>query len=284
MSLNYYIQYHNADNLGLYPTAGVDFESNIDLLSLDNSIKFNSWIRTRKKLVEKAVGHYCFLIVGKTQKVKKYYLWAFFNIERYDFRNNFYNVFGTGYDYKKPILLNELQNFNDFKKFCGNFGIGFQNISNHIFCETLVSYSSGLEAIINVKDEQEIDLKLALKQLNEDMQKIEPEKRISSIELILRKDKKIVELIKKVAGYKCQFPECTAQIPTKVGTNYVEVAHIKPVHRGGQSIIGNLIVLCPNHHKEFDYGNLNIEEQSSNTLKGTLNGKVFLISMINSVS
>ena len=280
MTSNYYIQYHNADNLGSYPTADIDFKTNIDLLHLDNSIKFDSWIYTRKKLVEKAVGQFCFLVVGKTEKIKKYYLWAFFKIEKCDLNNgDFYNVLGTGYDFEKPILLNELEDFNDFKKFCGNFGIGFQNIDNHIFCKTLLSYSTELNSINTIDKNGEVDLELALQQLNEEMQKVEPEKRLAEIELTLRKDRKIVELIKKSANYKCQFPDCSSQILTKTGTNYVEVAHIKAVHKGGQSIIGNLIVLCPNHHKEFDYGNLNIDEQSLNILKGTLNGKKFSIIM-----
>ena len=47
---------------------------------------------------------------------------------------NYYNVNGTGFDFQKPILLNDLDNFANFKNFCGNFGIGFQNIDKHIFC------------------------------------------------------------------------------------------------------------------------------------------------------
>jgi predicted restriction endonuclease len=109
------------------------------------------------------------------------------------------------------------------------------------------------------------------------MKNVEPEKRLAKIEQTLRKDKKIVELLKKSANYKCQFPNCESEILTKKGTKYVEVAHIKPVHKGGQSILGNLIVLCPNHHKEFDYGTLNIVEQTDNVLTGTLNGKTFTI-------
>lgn len=136
-----YIQYHNADSLGTYPTADLDFKSNVDLLSLDNSVRFGSWIYTKKKLVEKAVGQSCFLIVGKTeQKIKKYFLWAYFKLEDYEIsKDGYYNVYGTGYDLAKPILLNELENFNDFKDFCGNFGLGFQNIDKHNFCRTLIS-------------------------------------------------------------------------------------------------------------------------------------------------
>jgi len=49
------------------------------------------------------------------------------------------------------------------------------------------------------------------------------------------------------------------------------------VNKGGQSILGNLLVLCPDHHKEFDYGDLKIIEQTENKLMGSLNGKIFEI-------
>ena len=280
MDKNYYIQYHNADKLGTYPTRNTDFKTSVELLTLDNSVKYESQIYTSKKTVEKAVGQFCFLIVGKTDKIKKYYLWAFFKIEDYVKDNNgYYHVNGTGYDFEKPILLNELEHFNDFKNFCGNFGFGFQNIDSHVFCKTLISLSSqqSIETSNVVKGNTEENLQLVLQQLSEEMKNVEPEKRLTEIEQILRKDKKIVELLKKSADYKCQFPNCDSEILTKKGINYVEVAHIKPVHKGGQSILGNLIVLCPNHHKEFDYGTLNIDEQSDNILTGTLNGKTFTI-------
>ena len=75
---SYYIQYHNADSLGTYPAADLDFKSKVDLLSLDNSERFDSWIFTRKKLVEKAVEQFCFLVVGKTEKNQKILFVGFF--------------------------------------------------------------------------------------------------------------------------------------------------------------------------------------------------------------
>jgi predicted restriction endonuclease len=65
------------------------------------------------------------------------------------------------------------------------------------------------------------------------------------------------------------------------GNYYIEVAHIKPVSKGGQSIIGNLLVLCPNHHKAFDYGKLQIIEQDESHLKGVLNNEQFEIKIRN---
>ncbi len=169
---SYYIQYHNADSLGTYPNADLDFKSKVDQLSLDDSVRFDLWIFTRKKLVEKALGQFCFLVVGKTEKIKEYYLWAFFKIEKCEINNNgFYNILGTGYNFKKPVLLNDLVGFNDFKNFCGNFGIGFQNIDNHIFCKTLISYSSEINSLNTVTTTNDIsdNSELSMDELNNEI-------------------------------------------------------------------------------------------------------------------
>jgi predicted restriction endonuclease len=127
------------------------------------------------------------------------------------------------------------------------------------------------------KENPDDNLEFALQKLNEEMKNVKPKKRKALVEQTLRNDYKIVGLLKQATNYKCQFPNCIAEIRTRSGTNYVEVAHIEPVHKGGQSILGNLIVLCPNHHKEFDKGFLHIDVQSDSILTGTLNGKTFKI-------
>lgn len=280
MESKYFIQYHNSDNLGRYPTTGIDFSSNVDSIILDNSIRFDSWIYTRKKLVEKAVGKFCFLIAGKALGGKKYFLWSCFKIKGVELgADGFYRVYGTGHDFEKPILLNGLDQFDDFKSFCGNFGLGFQNIDKHPFCDVLSYYTSHLDfnSPTQLHTARVETFESILEQINNKMKGIEPERVTAEITTILRRDRIIVDLIKKLTNYKCQFPDCSSKVLTKAGKEYVEVAHVKPVHLGGQSVIGNLIVLCPNHHKEFDYGNLRIEEQTNYFLKGSLNGKPFSI-------
>jgi predicted restriction endonuclease len=87
-----------------------------------------------------------------------------------------------------------------------------------------------------------------------------------------------VGALKELCGYRCQFPDCGVAIPKRRGGFYAEVAHIKPVHKGGKSVLGNLLVLCPNHHKEFDLGECSIEDQTPIFVRGRLNGKPFEIS------
>lgn len=113
--------------------------------------------------------------------------------------------------------------------------------------------------------------------LNLMMKEVSPKRVDSIISRTIRQDTPIVRALKALSNYQCQFPQCTARIPQRNGGYYIEVAHIHPVSRGGRSIIGNLLVLCPNHHKEFDYGLLEIENQTETSIQGSLNGKTFHI-------
>ena len=113
--------------------------------------------------------------------------------------------------------------------------------------------------------------------LNALMKHVSPARVSSIISYTIRKDSQIVKALKSSCEFKCQFPGCNVQISKREGGFYIEVAHIKPISRGGRSVIGNLLVLCPNHHKEFDYGNLEIIEQTEALIRGKLNGKDFQI-------
>ncbi len=116
-----------------------------------------------------------------------------------------------------------------------------------------------------------------VQQLNASMADVSPERVRSIVSQTLRRDTALVKALKDLAGYCCQFPGCGVRIPKRDGSYYAEVAHITPVREGGRSVIGNLLVLCPNHHKEFDYGQLDIIEQSDGLISGKLNGRSFEI-------
>jgi predicted restriction endonuclease len=135
-----------------------------------------------------------------------------------------------------------------------------------------------------LEPERKIFLLEEIQELHNKMLLIKPERKIQEITRLIRNDRKIVNVLKELVGYKCQFPDCNSYIPNKHGTNYVEVAHIKPIYLGGQSIIGNLIVLCPNHHKEFDLVEPTIIQQNEYIVSGILNGKNFKINLDNNYS
>lgn len=282
MAHRYFIQYHNADSRGYLPDTEVEDVENV---AFDTSISDSHGFFTSKQTVAKEIGSYCFLIVGTGRKAKKYYLWSFFQIDEVYEEDGMFQAYGTGFNFKKPILLNSFKGFSEFRNYCGNFGIGFQNITAHEFCKTLTDFRNGIEIETDSLPSDDIQEPFnALEVINTQMQGVKPEERLAKVKLILRNDKRIVALLKTAANFKCQFPGCISEIKTKSGINYVEVAHIYPVNEGGQSILGNLLVLCPNHHKEFDYGNLVITEQTLDRLSGSLNGKNFQIEMMKSDS
>jgi hypothetical protein len=274
---DYYMQYHNATKLKHYPDNVFNIKTDIETISLDTTIRPNNWIHVSKRInILNAKGSICFLIVGKKEKGKtNFYLWSFFRIENFEEKDaTRNNISGTGCNFPKPILLNNIENFSKFQESCANF-VRFRNITMLPFTQNLCSFSSKITILEVLTDEAEVFLEEEQKILNQINQL---KKKL--IEITLRNDRPIVNRLKEIANYKCQFPNCTAEILMEDGNKYVEVAHIIAVKDGGKSVHGNLIVLCPNHHKEFDYGNLTMTCTSSK-LTGQLNGKIFEIELAN---
>jgi 5-methylcytosine-specific restriction protein A len=85
-----------------------------------------------------------------------------------------------------------------------------------------------------------------------------------------KRDNKTLTVIKKLRGFSCQI--CNVTILKRNGKFYIEAAHIRPRSLNGRETPDNIIVLCPNHHKEFDHGETEIIFQDSNTVVFTLNG------------
>ncbi|OJJ23608.1 hypothetical protein BKI52_04395 [marine bacterium AO1-C] len=80
-----------------------------------------------------------------------------------------------------------------------------------------------------------------------------------------------IALIKQLRGYTCQL--CGTQIKKKGGGYYIEAAHIIPKYQQGSETLDNILILCPNHHKEFDYGDREILEHSEEKVVFVMNGK-----------
>jgi len=116
-----------------------------------------------------------------------------------------------------------------------------------------------------------------LQQLNEAMAEVSPDRVQTIVSRTIRHDTQLVEALKEACEFRCQFPNCDVRIPKREGGFYIEVAHIQPLSKCGRSIVGNLLVLCPNHHKELDYGDLEIIEQTVEHVHGRLNGREFAI-------
>jgi len=92
-----------------------------------------------------------------------------------------------------------------------------------------------------------------------------------------KRDNKTISLIKILRDFKCQI--CGVSIKKKDGTYYIEAAHITPKHQKGAEIPDNIILLFPNHHKEFDYGDLNIISQSKDIINFYLNDNIYKLNL-----
>lgn len=92
-----------------------------------------------------------------------------------------------------------------------------------------------------------------------------------------KRDNRTIAQIKILRDFKCQI--CSTTIRKKDGTFYIEAAHIKPKHKKGRETPDNILILCPNHHKEFDFGDLEISHHNMDEIQFTLNGQEHKISL-----
>ena len=73
------------------------------------------------------------------------------------------------------------------------------------------------------------------------------------------RDSKLVARVKRLEGYACQLCGCSIELPGQEN-EYVEAHHIQPLGRPhcGPDTLENLIVVCPNHHVQLDYGGIEL--------------------------
>lgn len=92
-----------------------------------------------------------------------------------------------------------------------------------------------------------------------------------------KRDNKAIALIKLYRDMKCQM--CKSSIMKKNKKLYIEAAHITPKRERGKETPDNILVLCPNHHKEFDLGELNIHFRDIDKIHFTLNNETYTIEL-----
>lgn len=85
-----------------------------------------------------------------------------------------------------------------------------------------------------------------------------------------KRDNYSIALIKQIRGHKCQI--CSKEIIKKDGNKYIEAAHIVPKSDKGKETPDNILLLCPNCHKEFDLGDREIISHNKNEVKFSING------------
>lgn len=92
-----------------------------------------------------------------------------------------------------------------------------------------------------------------------------------------KRDNQSIAIIKHLRGFKCQL--CGKSILKMDGTLYVEAAHIDPKCDKGKETLENILLLCPNHHKEFDLGKREIIHRDSEQLILKINGTCYNVSL-----
>ena len=95
----------------------------------------------------------------------------------------------------------------------------------------------------------------------------------SYVSLIERKkrDYRIVNKLKRLYGYRCQI--CGVALPISSGGYWIEAAHIKAKKKAGTEDPENLLILCPNHHKLFDHGNVTFDKDGKKVVNLAINGE-----------
>ncbi len=66
----------------------------------------------------------------------------------------------------------------------------------------------------------------------------------------------LVRKLKQIHNNRCQI--CGVSIDIGIAT-YSEGHHIRPLGRRGPDIAGNILILCPNHHVQCDYGGIRLD-------------------------
>jgi predicted HNH restriction endonuclease len=85
-----------------------------------------------------------------------------------------------------------------------------------------------------------------------------------------KRDNKTIVQLKILRGYECQI--CHTTIKRKNNKKYIEAAHVLSKSKKGRESPENILILCPNHHKEFDYGELEILSHNKEQIHFILNG------------
>ncbi len=123
-------------------------------------------------------------------------------------------------------------------------------------------------------------LRIDLKQENLKVSKFpvdaeEPPKHIQYTNTRIIRDTIKSEKLKKLYDHKCQI--CNFEIEILQNKKYAEVHHVWPLGEGGMDNINNMIVLCPNHHTQFDYAIIGFDKYDSEQIvnkHGVIIGKI----------
>jgi len=77
--------------------------------------------------------------------------------------------------------------------------------------------------------------------------------------------------LREAYGNRCQV--CGHALKAASGSLHSEVHHLRPLHEGGTDTPDNMVVLCPAHHAELDYGTACVGESGLALAGGSMDGQ-----------
>ncbi|QJA09085.1 EVE domain-containing protein [Romboutsia sp. CE17] len=168
-----------------------------------------------------------------------------------------------------PIIFNEIENevLSRDKYLVKGFQASTMPLIKESFYEAINIINStknrfSYEEVINDDDYDFGCSKSSIEGLNEIYKNVDIKKKERLVKIVERGS--IANKFKAYMGYKCQICDALNENPhtfkKKDGKYYVEVHHIIPVSYEEESklSVDNLICLCPNHHRQMHYGNVEI--------------------------
>lgn len=142
-----------------------------------------------------------------------------------------------------------------------------------------VSVNKIIEKLGNI--EKYLEIKVS-KLKSKEIEKIVPSsmkkesKKIKTTTLRRVRDTVKSKKLKKLYQNKCQI--CNYSFPQYVKSGYSEVHHVWPMADNGDDDFDNMLVLCPNHHTEFDYRIIQFNSSKNNIVEYLKGGKLGTIS------
>lgn len=133
---------------------------------------------------------------------------------------------------------------------------------------------------LDERDElEELESQRDMSKLLNDLRNVKPtdSEKVEVHGKVYKRDNKTIAQLKIVRGHKCQI--CGQSIKKKDGSLYIEAAHITPKKHKGTELPSNIILLCPNHHKEFDLGKKEILKRNDEVVVVMLNEKEYSIDL-----
>lgn len=150
-----------------------------------------------------------------------------------------------------------------------------QNYSNEIqILKKIYKYYIGEEFDYDNIEQQEILAEIeTLPNLEDDETEL-----ITIQQKTYKRNNILIAKIKKDRNFECQI--CNTKILKSNGSYYIEAAHIKAKKDKGNERKENILILCPNHHKEFDFGKREILKHTINSINFKLNDVVYELSLL----